>query len=917
MGHGTVEWRYDQQQVLDAILADLETGLRDGLMPVPDAVVCTGDVANTGALRDRVEYDHAREWLARLRTTSGAKRIFAVPGNHDIQRTAEAQRDAWRLLVRLRAGEESLDDARVFAADVRLLDARLERFDQFCDSLGIPRAPDNLSTWTELVAAGEVGVRLIGLNSSSLCNDDDDRGHLAITEAARTQARRSIGAGEVALILMHHPTSWLAEQPGSTLATTLETDAQIIVLLHGHIHEQRARRTISSRGEELVTMSAGAVHDDHGKAATHAYSVAALRLGMDGTLSLRYWPRHYQEQRFFQDSPRLPDGALWADIPLPRPEPPAPADIDPAEAQSALQLKALGGRRTAYPTDLTLDELRTKGLLVPARLETPGNAAASAASVASLALDAEATLILGPPGSGKTVLAYELAQAVHARGGLPLVVDVRSSAGEATTVGQLMAALGASGGAEPVKPVIVADGLDEALAAGLDAGELARRLRGLTTLAGLVATCREFEYDSALAATGLTQVFASIYRLQPWSVQDEFSDYVRRLHAAGLLAGTELIGVVAADERLIELVARPLHARMLTFVSTDGAAPANWSALYSSYLGKLAQRAVHDAERAGCTLPQPVLDLWRTAAWTLHEAGLAADDVPIDELVARFRRLGLDGGCAWRVLSSIIEADPLADNRGSFVHYSFYEHLVAQQAYVLLANGHAASDPSAPSAAFAIDFTQEIRRHLTALLRRSVLDAHAWPPWLAEAYRQAAGDEPTRRTIRNLIAYVACRLDVPFSLSLRPLLQEEGDKFLRNSLMWALVRGDDRETLTTYVGELEADLDLRSLNRGYLLYYYGDLPRTAPPFFDDNPAVGWSQTRHKVGERFAQPGYADLAPARRVIDLYTFADLARARSQQLSSAESELTMKLLEALPADLPDAPVATLCALLGEVRA
>jgi len=917
MGHGTVEWRYDQQDVLDAILADVDTGIRSGRTPRPDAVLCTGDIANTGAIRDENEYDQARDWLERLLEASGAKRISLVPGNHDIGRTFASQRDAWRLLEGLRERGDSLDAAREYVPDRAALDARLARYSQFCGSLGVKHPADTLSAWSELVVDEATGVRLIGLNSASLCNDETDRGKLLVTEAARTQARRSVGAGEVALVLMHHPLDWLASASSNSLTATLETMPQIVALLHGHIHQQAARRMINSRGDELLTVSAGAVHDDQGVATTHAYSVGAIRLGDDGTLCLRYWPRRYERQRFHVDVARLPEeGPPWVDLTLPSPEPRRSAEVDPAQTLIAAQLRALGARRTAFPTDLTIDELRERGLLVPARLQTLTGEAADVSAASDVALGATAALVLGPPGAGKTVVAYEVAHMVSRRGAVPLVVDVRSPAGGATTVAALLAELGAGEELNNTPLVVIADGLDEALAAGLDAGEVTRRVRALASLGGLIATCRDFEYDSALAAAGLTESFAAVYRLLPWRPEQEFAHHVARLVAKGLLPGAELVEVVTGDERLRELVARPLHARMLTYVAGDGALPADRSSLYSAYLGKLSARAALDADRAGCRLPRDVMDLWRETAWVVHESRLAADDVPIDGLIGVLGGLGVDPACAWRILSPIIDADRLADNRGAFVHFSFYEHLVAQRVHRLLSTGHASGDGSTPSEAFAIDLPQEIRRHLTALLRRSLVDAYAWPAWLAVSYQQAAGEEPTQRTVRNMIAYVACRLDVPFDASLRPLLAGESDKFLRNSLMWALVRGDNRETLSAYIAELEGDAELRALNRGYLLYYFGDLPRTAPPYPDDDPSVGWEQTRRKVSERLADDNYARLAPARRVIDLYTFADLARARSELLTPREAELLDRLTDALPADMPDDAVALLRALLDRVR-
>lgn len=917
MGHGTADWQFDQQEVLDALLTDVRDGVRAARMPHLDAVLCTGDIASTGGIASDDEYARARDWLDRLMKATGAPRLFTVPGNHDVQRTPASQLDASRLLRDLRDGSASLDESRRFGPDAALLDARLAHYTQFCESMGSPVPSDSLGAWTELVVSEPVGVRLIGWNSASLCNDDADREKLAIATSSRLDAKREIAAGEVAIVLMHHPGSWLAPAPRDKLTTMLEVHPAMVALLNGHLHRPNARRVVTARGDELVTLAAGAVHDDEGPAATHAYGIAGIWLDDDEGLWLRWWPRRFERGRFHADVPLLPEGETCTDIPLRRPEPPPDTAEDPAIALSDRQVDALGTRRTAFPTDLSIAELRARGLLVAPRLTASDGADVAAGALADRACAGDAALVLGPPGSGKTVLAYELADLVRQRGGLPLIIDLRADAGEAQDVEELLAAPGApEADLAGHRVVVIADGLDEVLAGGMSATDLAARIGILAGLGGVVATCRESDYDHQLAATGLTDRFSRLCRLQPWRAEHEFATFVGRLAEAGMLDGTALVSIVADDEDLAELVSRPLYARMLTYVASEGRPPADVSELYGQYLGKLSVRAADDTRRAGCELPHDVLALWREAAWVVHRGGLEADALPLEGLIGALRGHGLDAGCAWRVLSPILDADRSADNRATFVHYSFYEHLVAQHVLQVLTSGRAAVDVTAPSEAFAVDLPREVRRHLTALMRRSLVDAYSWPMWLADGYSQAGGDGPTIRTVRNLIAYVVCRLDVPFGAQLRPLLEDEHDKFLRNSLMWALVRGDDREVLGSYVAELKADPELASLNRGYLLYYYGDLPRMPPPYRDDDPDVGWEQTRRQVAERLAQPEYAELAAARRVIDLYTFADLARSRGEHVTQHDARLLDAAAAALPEDLAAAVRAALTTLLDEVR-
>jgi predicted MPP superfamily phosphohydrolase len=906
LGHGTSSWQFDQQLVLDALEDDLADEIASRRVPQPDAILCTGDVASTGAIADVEEYQRARTWIDALQQRCGIDRVFLVPGNHDVQRTYPPQRDVFRLLRSLRSGEDSLDEARGFPADLAYLDARLANFHTFCEEAGWARAPDAVGVWSALVLDGDPAVRLIGFNTATLCNDNADEGSLAVATSAILDAKRSIANGELVIALAHHPPAWLAGRSRNTFEAELYA-SPIAVLLRGHLHDPGSGHHVKGNGQALVTVAAGAVHDEEHGASTHAYNVSSVWQDAGGALSLRVWPRRFSDSRVFvPDTDNVPKGRAFASHPLPAPARPTRVAAGTALMGLAVErVNALGRRRTAFPTDLSLAELRERGLLMPVRLKSHGDEPIDEQAVLDTVAAPSSVLVLGPPGGGKTVFAYEAAQRLLDRGIVALTVDLATLPDEPLASLTDLVRDAANRHVDiDGQIVLIVDGVDELLAGGVRVDRIAQRLESLAELAGLIVTCRVYDYERQLAAVVRPELFSAIFHLQPWRVEPEFSSFVAQLVEAGLLQDGSMVQRVAHDERLRLLVARPLHARMLTYVAEDGL-PDDASRLYEQYMGKLSAATASALRRTDCRVDD-VLAVWADAAWLTLASGRRADALPVDALLGAFRAQGIEPACVWRVLNPILDPNPVGIAQAAFVHYSFYEYLVAHRVARELTAAREAGDALRAAAALQHDLPQEVRRHLTALLRRTLLNAYDWPAWLVDVYSAIPAESDSRLVACNLIAYIACRLEVPFVEDLRPLLDVTEDPFLRNSLMWALVRGDDHATLTRYTEELDTDEQLSALNRGYLLYYYGDIPVGSPPFADEEPWRSWSHTRRKLVERFAAVDqYEATPPSRKVIDLYTFCDFARVRGEPLRADETALIGRLLTELPGELPNVAV------------
>src|SRR6185503_1220723 len=149
IGHGDAGHRADQGLVLAALREDIAGGSARGL-PRPDALLVTGDIAfsGNGVVRapdtESREYERARAFLLGVAGAVGldARAVFVVPGNHDVNRGADRDRNVRRLVERLREdsdkGSESVDESVDDDGDVTLLRKRMAAYLDFAKGFAPP-----------------------------------------------------------------------------------------------------------------------------------------------------------------------------------------------------------------------------------------------------------------------------------------------------------------------------------------------------------------------------------------------------------------------------------------------------------------------------------------------------------------------------------------------------------------------------------------------------------------------------------------------------------------------------------------------------------------------------------------------------------------------------------------------------------
>lgn len=303
--------RHGQDFVLRALEEDIHDAVEKKWCPAPRALLFTGDAGdaatNGGAVEG--EYEQAAQHLRNLAAAAGCPHeIFAVPGDHDVRRTATRLEEA--VVERVRGGSLDVDAALNEEGTRALLEDRIARYRTFARALR--RGLDTLGSWSESSEESNLIVRVVGLNTALLANDDQDRGNLRVGKRQLAPLDNHPREGELVVVLSHHPAAggWLADQEDA--GTRIRTRAH--VHLSGYVHGQGALCTALAGESKHVAIAAGA---EGGKLGRYVYYFAAV-VKQQSTALLRVYPRCWAESRqgFVADTTLASAGSTYSDYPL-------------------------------------------------------------------------------------------------------------------------------------------------------------------------------------------------------------------------------------------------------------------------------------------------------------------------------------------------------------------------------------------------------------------------------------------------------------------------------------------------------------------------------------------------------------------------------------------------------------------------
>jgi len=226
---------------------------------VPDLVMFTGDLAYRGAKK---EYAQVDRFLDRLNGWLGREvPVFAVPGNHDVARPRESQLHEYAALMKYedfpslakelwekRRARPYPQLAKLFASYVEWAHGRVDGSLRKAgwEPHWSTRMPGDLSV---MVTKGKLRLGLVGLNTAWGHLHDISGGlflpveqlHAALP--GRDNPLEWFDEVSHALLLTHHPRSWLSEKGLTTYQAEVHPPRRFALAMFGHVHESLSEVT--------------------------------------------------------------------------------------------------------------------------------------------------------------------------------------------------------------------------------------------------------------------------------------------------------------------------------------------------------------------------------------------------------------------------------------------------------------------------------------------------------------------------------------------------------------------------------------------------------------------------------------------------------------------------------------------------
>jgi predicted phosphodiesterase len=219
-------------------------------------VLVTGDIAFSGG---QAEFDVATNWLRDFCRAIGCheESVWVVPGNHDVD-WERTKRKLTRMLHQgIREDGADVDkELREIFSDAQSAAALLEplsEYNKFAGRFGCSISAEKHFWERDLTLACGTAIRVRGLTSALVSNEDDRRTAIVLGEAQATVER---APGALHMTLCHHPPDWLRDRD----AVEDHLKSKVHIQLFGHKHSERLDE-INGK----VRLVAGAMHPERGK----------------------------------------------------------------------------------------------------------------------------------------------------------------------------------------------------------------------------------------------------------------------------------------------------------------------------------------------------------------------------------------------------------------------------------------------------------------------------------------------------------------------------------------------------------------------------------------------------------------------------------------------------------------------------
>lgn len=455
-------------------------------------------------------------------------------------------------------------------------------------------------------------------------------------------------------------------------------------------------------------------------------------------------------------------------------------------------------------------------------------------------LERRSVLLLGHPGLGKSTLTLLVYSSLdHAATSVPPVGAIWGSWRDLTVPSRgwestLRHFMGLAHERAPwpaslplpnLRWVLLLDGLDESPLPGT---EMIRTLEELAAHTTLLVSCRLNDYGRYVDVGRSS--FEMYVELRPWD-EDHIERYAQALETNGRQAAADAVRSLLQSRRRPEVISYPLWLSMLTYLaeSGDGVDDVNDLDDYELLRRTTAAVAGEEMKRHGGSHEDAaeLKSAWEVCAWLLQEQRRTAQRLYTRDLEQALHVLQ-DDALFRATLSALEVSDEVI--RG-FQHEILHDFWLGQ---------YIARRLPAATAEDLIRLLGSQRRGFANSVVRRRLAREGRKAEAANTLRGSfdeVGQVPRAEFVKNQILYFLGRLDDGSATQgfLAAVWRSDEPRFVRYSAAFtgALIGAPGVEE--EYYETLRSDPESDALNRGYHLYYHGDVDvrETEMPYHDD------------------------------------------------------------------------------------
>ncbi|WP_080925939.1 AAA family ATPase [Pseudomonas chlororaphis] len=260
--HKKTAW--SDSHVRRQLLEFLSRKFRDGKLPKPQLIFCTGDIAfgQTPDCPMPEQYGPAKDFFNQLLACCDLERdrLFVVPGNHDVNRKKvlagqqhhlrTMAKDSMQHTQEISSRFDSLSPE--FKADMQ----RMEDYGVFTAEY-LPHLYDPVRhLYARRIDLNGIQVGIAGFNSAWSCYDNDDKGQMWLgAQWQFNHMSNALEGADLKIGLIHHPRDWFNQAEMEFIKKRKVHDFQF--WLHGHSHNPWL-----DPGQRLIKLEAGAIGAD-------------------------------------------------------------------------------------------------------------------------------------------------------------------------------------------------------------------------------------------------------------------------------------------------------------------------------------------------------------------------------------------------------------------------------------------------------------------------------------------------------------------------------------------------------------------------------------------------------------------------------------------------------------------------------